>query len=159
MSTHDALEDYMLYCHVRGIANLIFDETIAAGIQFEDRRGTTVSPDRHRTQSGIFLGFKYGIVPTSLWTPWGEYRFLDCIASFVNQGAWTIAWANICNMIAPEYRVGSGLLEPNFGIQRLGPSVALPDPIVEDVDTYIRREYIIDCWTTHTQRFIRSNDH
>lgn len=75
-------QDFLLYCQIRAIADLIFTILAqhgggsAAGSSpwLEDRRKESVNPFYFQTDHGLFLEMYYDL-PSTIHTPWGKWGF------------------------------------------------------------------------------------
>lgn len=135
------IRDVIFYGLTRKVADTVF-ELIGSQISdpdgykssMEDRRKERVNPYYNQTSDGLFLEFYYGI-PSSLWTPWGNWRFGGDGCGY---------WESILPLILEQFdatlhqplRRGSmGEFGPVYALHKVG-DVSLPDPIELDNAAY-----------------------
>lgn len=80
LGPEDSLENLERFQQARRIADIIFEYVgtdyrhAKNGVSMGDGRDESANPYYNQTHRGFFLEAHYGL-PSSLWTPWGEYHF------------------------------------------------------------------------------------
>ena len=154
------IRDAAFYGLTRKVADTIFDlikmdtgDPDGYKSSMEDRRKDPANPYYNQTADGLFLEFYYGM-PSSLWTPWGEWGF---------GGSGSGYWDNILPLILEQF--GATLHQPlrNSSMGEFGPVYALhkvgdtplPDPVELDNAAYTPYEDSHTAWEELTLQYRR----
>lgn len=157
--------DAALYALTRKVADIIFEHAISeyAILRFgdpnrldkpymEDRRKEGANPFYNQTADGLYLELYYGM-PSSLWTPWGKWRF-------GGSGSGS-CWENILPSVLKRFgatlhqplRTNTmGVFGPVYALHKVD-DTPLPDPVELDNAAYASYEDSRVAWEELTKQY------
>ncbi|MBS3168216.1 hypothetical protein J4216_03770 [Candidatus Woesearchaeota archaeon] len=138
-------KDLVLFRAALRVGEIIFEYVVKdKRIWLEDRRGDGINPLYDQTEEGLFLEGHYGR-PTSLWTPWGNYRIGGS-----GEGSWKEHMDDLLGRLGaietiPLKTTHMGDFGPVYAINKID-AFPLPEPRLRERSSYLEYRLAKSMW-------------